>query len=253
MRWMVLVLCIGVLGCAYPRRSTSLSPVPPTTNVQAPPDLLRLRFTSAVIPPRQRGDSSWDDDGTPPDVFVRVYRNDEQMYESPIAEDTLAPAWEDAVTENLRIGGTDRVRIELWDSESIRLSEPIGIWRGRGLPSTALPGADARVMLEGRAELQFRVVPPEAHRGTGILEYEVRSSALYVTEVVPLSPAGRAGITEGTQILAIDGETIDALGEASAAGKISMASSRSSSVTVLRPDGRREDVQMDTGYVWIVR
>ena len=252
MRGIAVILVLCALACAYPRRSTSLSPVQDSSDIQAPANLWRLRFTRAVVPPRQRGDSPWDEDGTPPDPFVRIYRGDEQIYESPVAEDTLQPAW-DAVTENLMLPATEDLRIELWDSEAMRLPEPIGVWRGQGLPATALPGADARVMLEGTAEIGFVVMPPEAHRGTGITEYEVRSDALYVVDVIPLSPAGRAGIEAGAQIIGIDGESVADLGEDNAAGKLSMSSSRQSRLTVVHADGRREDVRLDAGYVWMAR
>lgn len=253
MRALVLFVALGLASCAYPRRSTPLSEVADASNLDAPANLWRLRFTTAVVPPRQRGDRPWDDDGTPPDPFVRLYRGDQKVYESPIARDSLTPTWDDAVTENLLLPPTQELRIELWDDDGLGLPEPIGVWRGRGLPRTALPGADARVRLEGSAEVGFVVIPPKAHRGTGITEYEVRPDALHVLGVIPLSPAGRAGIEVGAEILAIDGEAIAALGTDAAVGKLSMAASRRSTLTVRHPDGRREDVRLDAGYVWMAR
>ncbi len=252
MRALVPLVALCVASCAYPRRSTPLSEVADVSDIDAPADLWRLRFTRAVVPPRQRGDRPWDEDGTPPDPFVRLYRGDRQVYESPIAHDTLTPAWDDALTENLRLPSTRELRIELWDDDGVGLPEPVGVWRGHGLPRTALPGADARVMLEGTAEVGFVVMPPRAYRGTGITEYEVRPDALHVLGVIPLSPAGRAGIVPGTDILAIDGETVAELGDR-AIGKLSMAASRRSTLTLRHSDGRREDVRLDSGYVWKAR
>ncbi len=253
MRALVLFIAIGAASCAYPRRSTPLSEVADASNLDAPANLWRLRFTGAVVPPRQRGDRPWDEDGTPPDTFVRLYRGDRKVYESPVAYDSLTPRWDDAVTDNLMLSPTQELRIELWDDDGLGLPEPIGVWRSRGLPRTALPGADARVRLEGSAEVGFVVMPPKAYRGTGITEYEVRPDALRVLEVIPRSPAGRAGIEAGTKILEIDGQTVAELGSDAAVGKLSMAGSRQSTLTVLHADGRRDEVRLDAGYVWMAR
>ena len=244
------LLSLTLVACVHPQRSTSLSPVQDVSNIQAPPDLIRLSFKSAVIPPRARGDQPWDEDGSPPDPFVRVYRNGELIYESDAASNSLQPRFEDAISENVILPRTAEVRIELWDSEDLRLPKPIGTWRGRGLPPTALPGADARITMEGTAELTFRVEPPEAFRGTGITRYELRRDELFVDAVIRFSPAGRAGLDHGDRIIAIDGQPIADLGQDPAASALSMASSRQTPMTVIHTDGRREDVRLDNGYVW---
>ena len=246
----LLVLLAFAAGCVHPQRSTSLSPVQDVSDIPAPPDLVRLAFKSAIIPPRARGDQPWDEDGSPPDTFVRVYRNDELIYESEPAMNSLQPQFRDAMSENVILPSNAELRIELWDSEEMRLPQPIGTWRGRGLPPTALPGADARITMEGTAELTFRVEPPEAFRGTGITNYELRREELYVDQVIRFSPAGRAGLDHGDRIIAIDGQPIGDLGEDPAASALSMASSRQTTMTVIHSDGRREDVRLDNGYVW---
>ena len=245
-----LAASIALGGCAYPRRSTALSPVAPAeaARVEAPGSLTRLRFIGAEVPPRQRGDLPWDDDGSPADVVVRLYRDGELIFESETYDDSLRPEM-DALTENLLLPRSADLRIELWDSDP-GMAEPIGIWRGRGLPRTALPGASSRVQLEGGASVAFRLEPAEVLRGTGIEEYELRSDALRVLEVIRLSPAGRARIREGDSVMAIDGKSIEELGADAAAGALSMAASRRSSLTVRHADGTEETVQLDGGYTW---
>lgn len=246
---LLLLLCL-VVACVHPQRSTSLSPVQNLDDIQAPNDLHRLSFVSAIIPPRARGDQPWDEDGSPPDPFVRVYRDGDLIYESDAVDDSIQPRFEDAISENVILPRTAEVRIELWDSEDLRLPKPIGTWRGRGLPPTALPGADARITMEGSSQLTFRVEPPEAFRGTGITLYELRRDELFVDQVIRFSPAGRAGLDHGDRIIAIDGQPIADLGNDAAAGALSMASSRRTPMTVIHADGRREDVTLDSGYVW---
>lgn len=245
---LLLLLVVG-LGCAYPRRSTSLCPV--TTEARpAPADIWRVAFHQSVIPPRQRGDQPWDEDGSPPDVFVRVYRNDTLLFESAPVEG-LQPNL-DAITPNLHFPSGASTRIELWDADGV-MPTIIGVWRGNGLPTGAMEDGDTRIMLDGNASVGFRVLAPEASRGAGIPSYEVRRKELRVLEVFEHSPAGRAGIVPGDAIVAIGGEAIEDLGEARAAGALSRACSEATRLSVKRRDGRTEDLVLDRDFVWIAR
>lgn len=245
---LLLLLVVG-LGCAYPRRSTSLCPV--TTEARsAPADIWRVAFHQSVIPPRQRGDQPWDEDGSPPDVFVRVYRGDTLLFESTPVEG-LQPNL-DATTPNLHFPSGASTRIELWDADGV-MPTIIGVWRGNGLPTGAMEDGDTRIMLDGNASVGFRVLAPEASRGAGIPSYEVRRKELRVLELLEHSPAGRAGIVPGDAIVAINGESIEDLGEARAAGALSRACSEATRLSVKRRDGRTEEIVLDRGFVWIAR
>ncbi|HJL00564.1 MAG TPA: PDZ domain-containing protein [Polyangiaceae bacterium LLY-WYZ-15_(1-7)] len=256
MRGLALVALLALLtslgACVHPRRSTSLSPVQDASSLNHPSNVWRLRFTKFIVPPRQRGGQPWDDDGSTADPFVRVYRGDQLLFESEPVRNELQPDLEGVVTENLYLPTTDELRIELWDSDQV-LPAPIGTWRGRGLPRSALPGADANLMLEGNATVAFRVEPPEAFRGTGIELYEARGGGLKVLAVIERSPAGRAGVGVGDLILEIDGEPVSDLGEGRAASQLSMAGSRGSRLRVRHENGQEEDVELDRGYVWPTR
>ena len=237
-------------GCAYPRKTASLSSVPPAeaANVNAPGSLTRLRFVSAEIPLTARGGLPWDDEGSAADPFIRVYGGGELIFESEPVRDQLRPTF-DVVTEILLLPATQDLEIELWDDDP-GVPEPIGTWNGRGLPRTALPGADSRLNLEGGAQLLFRLEPAVVLRGTGVEEYEVQKNALVILSMIELSPAGRAGVRVGDRVTKIDGKTIGELGSDAAAGALSMASSRRSSLTVVHTDGSEETVELDGGYTW---
>jgi len=250
---LLALLLVSAAGCAYPRKTASLSTVPPAeaANVSAPGSITRLRFVSAEIPPEARGGLPWDEDGSVADPFVRVYRGDELLFESDPLRDQLRPSF-DLVTDNLELPASQEVKIELWDSDP-GVAQPIGTWSGQGLPRTALPGADARLNLEGGAQLLFRLEPADVLRGTGVEEYEVRSDSLLIISMIERSPAGRAGVRVGDRVTKIDGKTVDELGSDAAAGALSMASSRRSSLTVVHSDGREETVELDGGYTWRAR
>ena len=255
MRRLGIVVCvlISVLAaCAYPRRSTSLSPA--TGEVQAldaPTNVWRLRLGSATIPPRRRGGLDWDPDGGLPDAFVRILRGDELVFESPVEENTLDPSFDVLLPKNVWLPPDRELRIEVWDRDEGPSNDPIGVWRGQGLPSNALPDADARITLEGGAALSFRVMSPHPHRGVGIAEFEVRGAELKVLSVMEHSPASRAGIAAGDSIVAIGDRAVDDLDDAQAASALSMAADRQASLRVRKASGQEETVELDRGYVWL--
>ncbi len=255
MRTGLLVFCLTLLtiGCVYPRRGTSITPVrnPRSAAVMdAPPNVWELTVVGAQVRPRRPGDLSWDDSGGLPDVFVRIYRNEEQIWESETVEDTLTPEWNVVLPRNFRAGATDYLRVEVWDADGVG-ADPVGIYRNQGLPPTALPGADARLLLEGGSYVTIRVNPPRAHRGLGVEEYVVKPDELEVVRVMAFSPAGRAGLEPGDRIIAVGDQRIADLSDAQAASALSMAVTRHSSLTVRRGEGPERVVDIDDGYVWL--
>lgn len=249
----VLVLSAFVLvaGCAYPRRSTSLSPASDSMGVIDPPgDLWALRFVSGEIPPRQRSGLPWDEEGGAPDAFVRIYRADSLVWESPVVEDSLTPHFDSGPARNVSMPRDADIRFEVWDRDGVSF-DPIGRVSRRGTPADAVPGSDLMLRLDGGATLTIRLDRPLAHRGVGIPSYEFRGDSLRLMEVNEYSPAGRAGLHAGDSIVSIGGHTIDELGEARAASALSLASDRSSSLEVVGADGQRRTVELDRSYTWL--
>jgi len=241
-----------LVACVYPRRTTSLMPVSgPVQSDTAPADVWSLTVVGAQIPPRSRGNLAWDDHEGLPDPFVRIYRNDALVWESPTLHDTLAPTWNAELPRNFYAPAGDRLRFEIWDRDEVG-ADPVGIFRHLGLPPNVVTDADARILLEGGAQLSLRLGPPRAHRGVGIRLYEVRGDELVVLEVETYSPAGRAGIVPGDRIIAIGGEAVSALGPQRASSALSMAAERRSPLRVKNDRGDVREVQLDLGYTWLV-
>lgn len=250
----VSLLCgaLAVAGCVYPRRSTSLSPVRgrATTSIGAPSGVVSLTIVEATIAPR-RGSMDWDDGGGLPDCFVRVYRNEAMVFETPTIADSMHPEFEATLPESLLVPANARIRLEVWDRDTLG-SDPVGAWRGVGLPANAMSGGEARVLLEGGSYLTIRTGPPAAYRGIGIRSFEVRPGELVVVEVEPYSPAGRAGIEPGDRIVAIGDQTVGALGASGAAGALSLAADRHQSLRILNGRGASRVVELDRGYTYLV-
>lgn len=251
----VAALATAVLAfapaCVYPVRATSVVPLPAGVRAVPPADLVRVQLVSAEIPPRQRSGLVWDDDGSPPDAILKIYRGSELLWESPRVDDSLRPEWTNVVTDNLLLDREETLRIELWDEDDA-FDQPIGTWTGRGLPRSAIPGAPWRILLEGRAALVLRPLDPIGRRGTGVPRFEERGDSLFLVEVLRFSPAGRAGLMAGDRIVALDGEPVARLGMARAATMLSQAWNAGTRVTVER-DGRRDDVTFDREPIWPAR
>lgn len=248
-----MALALGLVGCVYPRRGTSLTPVRSeraSGTFNAPPHIWQLTVVGAHVRPRRQGDLHWDDGEGRPDVFVRIYRDGELVHETETIDDSLTPEWDETLPRNVRLPPDRPLRIEVWDRDTVG-NDPVGIYDHRGLPETALPDADARLMLEGGSWLTIRVSAPRPHRGVGIEEYEVRPDALVVARVLPYSPAGRAGIEPGDRIVAVGDERVADLNDAQAASALSMAATRDRALTVADEDGDEREVELDRGYVWL--
>jgi hypothetical protein len=250
----VLILAAATFGCAYPRRATSLVPVradhASSSSSSTPAEVWSLVITSAVVPQLSRGALVWDGEDGLPDPFVRVYRDDVLVFESATLDDTLTPAWNVVLPRNLYAPHAATYRFELWDRDDVG-ADPIGMYRNYGLPDNALPGADARILMEGGAQLAFRIEPPVAHRGVGIRLYELRGDTLLVIEVETHSPAGRAGIVSGDEIIGIGGHGVASLGSQRAPGALSMAAERGESLRVRNARGEVREVELDGSLVWL--
>lgn len=244
------LLALG--GCAYPRRTTSLSLVRGATETSsAPSDVWSLTIASGQIPPRSRGALAWDGTDGLPDCFVRIYRGEELVYESPTIQDSLTPEWNAGLPQNFYAPRDQMIRFEIWDRDEVG-ADPVGVYRNRGLPANVVPGADARVMLEGGAQLSLHLQEPVAHRGVGIRLYEVQPGALVVLEVETHSPAGRGGVRAGDAIIAIGGQSVSSLGSQRAPGALSMSGERQEVLRVRSSDGTERDVELDRGFTWLV-
>lgn len=253
---LLLAAVVGIAGgCVYPHRGTSLTPVRQErldsgAAIHAPPNVWQLTVIEAHVRPRNRGDLDWDDGGGLPDVQVKIYRDEALVWESETLDDTLEPRWSAVLPRNFSAPPGASLRFEVWDRDTVG-GDPIGIYRDRGLPDNALPGADARLLLEGGSYLTIRVDNPRPHRGVGIEEYEVRPDELVVVRVTPSSPASRAGLVPGDRIVAIGDQRVSALNDAQAASALSMSVTRHRPLTVIGPSGQERQVELDHGYVWL--
>ena len=254
MRTCVLLALLSAMGCAYPRGSTHVTPVPAghSTTGEAPPDVYALRVIEGAFPDKMISGLAWDDDGTGPDPFVRLYIDGRLVWESDPIENQTHPEWNVELDRNIRVHPKSQFRLEVWDFDTNVSADPMGHIERTGLPGNALPGAIARLQLDNKASMTVLVSQPRAQRGVGV-EYEIHPDAIKVLAVQPYSPAARAGLKVGELIVGIGPERVAHLSDKEAASRLSLASERGSKLAVTNAEGKSERVvQMDTGHIWVV-
>lgn len=251
--FLAVVLLAGTWSCAYRHHTTPLhleaeQRLPST---ERPANMYTFRVLSAQVPDRKMSGLTWDDDGSGPDPFVRLYVGGRLVWESEVKENQTAPEWNAVLPRNVVVQPGDAFRLELWDFDTAISADPIGRIERSGLPPTVLPDAMARLQLDRSALIVVMVTAPRAHRGVG-LTVEVRPDALKVLSVEPYSPAARAGIKASDQIVAIAGKRVEQLSDADAVSELSLASERGYTLQVVDAEGANpRDVPLDKGYVWL--
>lgn len=250
-------LAIAVLltanACAYRHHTTPLQtvPNPPRTSQNWPPGVYGLRLQQVEARQMKMSGLPWDDDGTLPDVFVRLYIGGRKVWESEVATDDDTPVWNVGLPKNVVIPKDAPLRIELWDWDSPVSADPMGHTERRGLPN-ALAGTESRFVLNTHAVVTFMVAVPEPRRGVGV-SVELQPSALKVLSVEPYSPAARAGIKKGDRIVSIGHAKVSELSEDKAASELSLAVDRQHTLGVTDSNGGDgREVELDQGYVWLV-
>ncbi|HSN97259.1 MAG TPA: PDZ domain-containing protein [Candidatus Nanopelagicales bacterium] len=208
--FLLLIALLGVLGCpaVYPELGTRLREPAPGQVLEPPPpeDLRWIRFLAGKVPERTRDGRAWDQVlGSLPDPYARLLINGKEVLRTKIQADTLEPTWPDSEGGNLVVKPEDRLRLEMWDSNTLN-DKPIGV---RDIRTTDEHRSTGRISveLEGGGRLDLTFEPAHAKVGLG-LWYELRTSTVFITRLSPGGPAERAGVKRGDEVLAIGGREV---------------------------------------------
>lgn len=249
--WVVAV-SLASLGCGavYPEVKTPLEAVPEgrTLKPAPPPELLYIAFAEARIPAKTRDGRQWDRvGGNAPDAEAILFLNDKELIRTPVHGNTLRPTWPNQKRKNYRIPKGSKIRVELWDSNPIN-DRPICIHNVVGIHSAAFNGQE-KVKCASGAEIVLTVEPAHARYGLG-LYYELRTRDIFVSRVIRESPAARAGLKRGVQIVRIEGKDVREMEEGEAQSKINANADTGVKLTVKFDDGTEKEVSMRSGPVY---
>ncbi len=244
---LVLALCAGALaascGAVFPRYTTATRAIPErlqeTGNITPPPDSIRaVRAASAEIPATRPDGQPWDSDGLP-DPYVVMFRNDVEVYRSPVARDTLQPTW-DGPARSLFLSGETSFRFELRDADGV-VDDSISVIEYPGVPSGALGAGEWRVTFPNTAALVLRLDRPTARFGMGVT-YEMHEDYLQIVAVEQASPATAADLQVGDRITHIDGVAVSTLDERGGRQAMDRSVMREVTLRVVRSGAPPRDV-----------
>ncbi len=250
-----VLITLGLLGCGavYPQLETPVRNPPPHVTLAPPPpeDLLFLKFAGAVIPARTRDGRKWDSvGGSLPDAFAKLIVDGKVILETPVQSNTLTPTWPDQRRANYHVRMGASARVELWDSNPIN-NHPIcqaDVPELHGEASNDLP---VQVNCNSGAELKLIVEPAHGKLGMG-LYYELQREEVAVTRVLSESPAARAGLVRGDQLLKIQGKSVKAMGDGEAQSLINANAVTGVNLLVRKRDRSEVELTLKEGAIYPV-
>jgi hypothetical protein len=248
---LALAPALGACPAVYPELGTNLHKAPADRALDpAPPEDLRwIRILSARVPEKTRDGRTWDQAfGSLPDPYAKLYVNGKEILRTPPQPDSLQPTWPSAPRGNFRIGREDKLRIEIWDSNPIN-DQPIGTRDIGRVSEDQRASKQIRVELEGGAEAIIAYEPAHAMLGLG-LWYELRSESVYVTRMLEQSPAERAGLIRGDQVVQISGRPVEAMSPDEVRSAFNSVPVGGVALVVKHPDGATLNVNLKEGPIY---
>ena len=250
-----LLLALGLLGCGavYPQLETPVRNPPPHVTLTPPPpeDLLFLKFGGAVIPSRTRDGRNWDSvGGSLPDAFAKLIVDGKVVLETPVQGNSLTPTWPDQRLANYHVRVGAPARVELWDSNPIN-NHPIcqaDVADLHGQSSSELP---IQINCNSGAELKLVVQPAHGKLGMGLF-YELQREEVAVTRVLSESPAARAGLVRGDQLLKIQGKDVKTMGDGEAQSLINANAVTGVKLLVRKRDRSEVELTLKEGAIYPV-
>jgi hypothetical protein len=189
-------------GCAavYPELGTRTRSLPAGQPLDPPPpeDVHWMKFLSARVPAKTRDGRSWQSNGKAA-PYAKALKNGVELFKTSTESDTLTPTWPGGPRGNFRLAPTDRLRVELWDSNPIN-DKPIAA-RELGT-AESIQAAEGKIVvdLDEGAELVLAYEPAHAVGGLG-LWFELRTPGCAITRLLEGSPAERAGLLAHDDVL----------------------------------------------------
>ena len=210
-----VVLASGLFGCGavYPEVSPPLRTPPADFRLVPPPpaDVFYFRFAGADIPTKTRDGRHWDAvGGEAPDPFAKLILNGKDLIVTSVEGDTIRPTWPDQERANYRFRESDALSVEVWDSNPLN-NHPICREK---VPSFRefLQGDEPYMEITCDSGARVRLIVEPAHAKLGLgLYYELRTGQAAVTRVIAESPAGRAGLHAGDEIIMAQGQPVSAM------------------------------------------
>lgn len=239
-------------GCAvlYPEVAAPLKPVPPAQELTPPPpvDLFYVAVHQVEIPQHTLDGRRWDELGTgAPDPYTVVYINDEELFRTTVQSDAFEPTWPDAPKLNYTIPKGAKVKVEVWDDNAVN-PEPICVQELKNARSEAAETGDLQLYCPGGTRITLDFAPAKAQWGSGLF-YELRGDGVGITRVLRYSPASRAGLSGGEDVISIGGKSVKGMSENAIKSAINGGVATGVTLSV-RAAGTTRNVELKEGPVY---
>jgi membrane-associated protease RseP (regulator of RpoE activity) len=239
-------------GCPalYPELGTRTRPAVAGQPLDPPPpETIRwVRVVSARVPEKNRGGRSWQANGNAADAYAKVYVNEREIFRTAVAPNTLEPTWPKGPMGNFKFGRGDKLGVELWDANPLN-DKPICIQQIGSIDDEALHDKIVRVLCEGGGEVIIAFEPAHAVQGAG-LWYELRLDSTFITRLLQGSPAERAGLLPGDEILSIGGRPVKDMSSDEVQSRFTAIPVAGLALKIKHPDGTSLDVTLKEGPIY---
>lgn len=248
----LMVLALGLVGCGavYPQLETPVRTPPAhiTLLPPAPEELMFIKFAGAVIPARTRDGRTWDSvGGALPDPFAKLFVDGKVILETPVQSDSLTPTWPSQRVANYQVRPGAPVKVELWDSNPLN-NHPICVAVVR------LEAAEDPMQINCNSGAEIRLLVQPAHGKLGLgLFYELRQEEVVVTRVLKESPAARAGLVRGDELLSIQGKAVKGMADGEAQSLINANAATGVSLLVRKLDKTELELKLKEGAIYPVQ
>lgn len=254
-RWLGLAVIGASLGCGavYPELSSPLRAAPAGRELAPPPpkDLLFIAVKEAQIPATTRDGRKWDAiGGAAPDPYAILFLGDRELFRTPVQANTLKPTWPNQKRANYRIPSGSRVRVEVWDSNPVN-NHPICVHKLSGLKEEAYQGELSFDCASG-ARVVLKIEPAHAKIGLGFY-YELRTERIFISRVLQESPAARAGLVKGDEIVEIEGKSVKQFDDGDAQSLINANASTGVKLTIKLFGGELKTLTLKNGPIYPVQ
>lgn len=251
-RWLWLVFAASSgCGAVYPEISSPVGAPPSGRELNPPPpkDLVFIAFFSAQIPAKTRDGRQWDSlGGAAPDPFAKLFLNDHELVRTPVQSNTLEPTWPDQKKANYRLPENGSYRLEMWDSNALN-NRPICVKTLHDILEDVGP-APVEIECDSGARVLMRFEPAHARWGLGFA-YELRTpGSVGITHVVAESPAARAGLAAGDNVLEIQGKQVSKMDEGEPQSLINANADVGIDFVVKGADGRERKARVKEGVIY---
>ena len=156
------------------------------------------------MPEKTRDGRAWHELGNKlPDPYVVLFLNGKELIRTNPQSSTLHPTWPNSPRGNFRLQRSDKLRVEMWQEGLIKT--PICVKNVNGDSEDWITNKEIKVTCEGfglDAGAEVILAFEHAHGRVGYgFNYELRTENVYVSRVFEHSPASRAGIRTGDQLV----------------------------------------------------